>query len=84
MENQFEKINNRLDRLGNLLTQIAHSLKNQNVNTTDSQWTSLKALCDYLPAKPSPATAYGWVHSRTIPCYKGAKRLSFLKSEIDQ
>jgi hypothetical protein len=47
-------------------------------------WFDLKELCNYLPDKPAKATAYGWVHSGSIPCHKGQKKLRFLKSEIDQ
>jgi len=49
------------------------------------QWFDLNELCNYLPDKPAKATAYGWVHSSSIPCHKGQgqKKLRFLKSEID-
>ena len=47
------------------------------------RWFDLNELCIYLPDKPSKPTVYGWVHTSLIPCHKGAKKLRFLKSEID-
>lgn len=47
------------------------------------KWFDLKELCAYLPDKPSKMTVYGWVHNQSIPHRKGAKKLRFLKSEID-
>ncbi len=52
-------------------------------NKTD-RWLSLTELIEYLPSKPAPATIYGWVSKKTIPYHKCGKRLSFLKSEIDE
>ncbi|MBY0436303.1 MAG: helix-turn-helix domain-containing protein [Cyclobacteriaceae bacterium] len=52
--------------------------------TEPDRWFDLTELCNYLPDKPAKATAYGWVHTGAIPCHKGAKKLRFLKSEIDQ
>jgi len=47
------------------------------------QWFDLDGLCNYHPDKPSKPTVYGWVHTGSIPCHKGKKKLRFLKSEID-
>jgi excisionase family DNA binding protein len=47
------------------------------------QWFDLSELCQYHPDKPSKATVYGWVNSGTIPVHKSAKKLRFLKPEID-
>ena len=47
------------------------------------RWFDLNELCIYHPDKPSKPTVYGWVHCGLIPVHKGAKRLRFLKSEID-
>jgi predicted DNA-binding transcriptional regulator AlpA len=51
--------------------------------TESDRWFDLPELCDYLPDKPAKATVYGYVSANTIPCHKGAKKLRFLKSEID-
>ena len=59
-------------------------LEKSNEQPTDpDRWFDLTELCNYLPDKPAKATAYGWVHAGAIPCHKGAKKLRFLKSEID-
>jgi excisionase family DNA binding protein len=47
------------------------------------RWFGLAELCQYHPDKPSKATVYGWVNAGTIPVHKSAKKLRFLKSEID-
>ncbi len=47
------------------------------------QWFDLTELCEYLPDKPAKATVYAHVSANAIPCHKGAKKLRFLKSEID-
>ena len=47
------------------------------------RWFDLTELCDYLPDKPAKATVYGWVNRNEIPYHKRAKKLYFLKSEID-
>jgi excisionase family DNA binding protein len=52
--------------------------------TETDRWLDLNELCIYHPDKPTKPTVYGWVHSGLIPCHKGAKKLRFLKSEIDQ
>ncbi len=47
------------------------------------RWFDLNELCNYHPDKPSKPTVYGWVHFNLIPVHKGAKKLRFLKSEVD-
>lgn len=51
--------------------------------TEPDRWFDLNELCQYHPDKPSKPTVYGWVHAGTIPVHKVGKKLSFLKSEID-
>ena len=48
------------------------------------QWFNVDELCNYLPDRPKKQTIYGKVSSNEIPHYKDAKKLRFLKSEIDQ
>jgi excisionase family DNA binding protein len=60
--------------------------KNKNLHAPHAeadQWFDLEELCKYHPDKPSKATVYGWVNAGTIPVHKSAKKLRFLKSEID-
>ena len=67
-------------------TVISCLKRSQNLQTppveTD-RWFDLSELCQYHPDKPSKATVYGWVNAGTIPVHKSAKKLRFLKSEID-
>lgn len=57
--------------------------RNQPSTLATDRWFDLGELCDYLPDKPAKATVYAYVSSNSIPCHKGAKKLRFLKSEID-
>ena len=65
---------------------IRKILSAQNAKPSDTldRWLDLNELCRYHPDKPSKATVYGWVHEGSIPVHKGAKKLRFLKSEIDE
>ena len=58
------------------------NIKPQPLPQTD-QWFDLSELCEYHPDKPSKPTVYGWISANKIPHHKGAKKLRFLKSEID-
>ncbi|MBK6373793.1 MAG: helix-turn-helix domain-containing protein [Saprospiraceae bacterium] len=44
----------------------------------------LKELQLYLPDKPAKMTIYSWVQQGKIPVQKGSKKLTFLRSEIDE
>jgi hypothetical protein len=71
-----------LDEVRELKTLLIE--KNQEPQSTTEQWFDLVELCNYHPDKPKPATVYGWVFAGKIPVNKGAKKLRFLKSEIDE
>jgi predicted DNA-binding transcriptional regulator AlpA len=82
-----------LETLPKAFTELTHEVgeikkllleKGNEQPTETDRWFDLIELCNYLPDKPAKATAYGWVHAGAIPCHKGAKKLRFLKSEIDQ
>ena len=49
----------------------------------DAKWFSINDLIEYLPDKTARATIYGWVSQGLIPYHKYGKKLTFLKSEID-
>lgn len=77
----------RLDELEILIqNSVEKAFKSQNPpELPDSdRWFDLQELCNYLPDKPAKPTVYGWVASGLIPCHKGAKKLRFLKSDIDK
>src|SRR4051794_13759900 len=84
MELTFDQLPNAVSRLYTKLEDIERLLisKNEPYEQTD-QWFDLPELCRYLPEKPARPTVYGWVSSLTIPFHKRAKKLFFLKSEID-
>lgn len=71
-----------LDEVRDLKVMVSDKLNTTSTAVPDV-WFNLTELCSYLPDKPSKSTVYGWVCNRQIPYHKTAKRLSFLKSEID-
>ena len=77
MENPFELILERLDR-------IEKAIEKLNVNKiilVEETTLDLEDLSKYLNiTKPG---LYGMVHRKVIPHYKFGKKLSFKKSEID-
>lgn len=73
----FSRLYTKLEDIERLLQQ-----KNEPQKETD-RWFDLNELCEYLPEKPAKPTVYGWVSSSIIPFHKRAKKLFFLKSEID-
>ncbi len=81
----FETLPKAVSDLTNEVSEIKRLLleKSSEQPTETDRWFDLTELCNYLPDKPAKATAYGWVHAGAIPCHKGAKKLRFLKSEID-
>jgi len=86
MQITFETLPKAVSDLTNEVSEIKRLLleKSNKQPTETDRWLDLTELCHYLPDKPAKATAYGWVHAGLIPCHKGAKKLRFLKSEIDQ
>ncbi len=82
-----------LETLPKAFTHLSHEVseikrllleRSNDQSANADRWFDLNELCNYLPDKPAKATAYGWVHAGLIPCHKGAKKLRFLKSEIDE
>ena len=80
MENPFESIIERLDRIENALNLIINGKKNDNVPFGD-HLMNIQEVANYLSL--SVATIYGKCHSNDIPRIKKGKRLYFLKSDID-
>jgi excisionase family DNA binding protein len=74
----FTHLTNEVSEIKRLLLE-----KSNEQSTEKDRWFDLNELCNYIPDKPSKATAYGWVSSGLIPFHKGGKKLRFLKSEID-
>lgn len=84
MELTFDQLPTAVSGLYTKLENIERllQLKSEPQQQTD-QWLDLMELCNYLPEKPARPTVYGWVHNSVIPHHKRAKKLFFLKSEID-
>ncbi len=80
----FDQLPTAVSRLYTKLENIERLLQQKSEPQQQSdQWFDLIELCDYLPEKPAKATVYGWISSSLIPFHKRAKKLFFLKSEID-
>lgn len=86
MENlTFNELPKAVTQLFDKLEAIERLLQEKTTGTQPEApvWFDLIQLCDYLPDKPALATVYSYVHTGKIPVHKGAKKLRFLKSEID-
>lgn len=70
------QINKQLQRIESLLLYKKEEPKDQ--------WFDLNDLIEYDPEKRTKATFYGYIHKREIPFHKRGKKLTFLKSEIDE
>lgn len=87
MENlTLETLPKAVTFLTNEVSEIKRLLleKSNSQPTETDLWFDLIELCNYLPDKPAKPTVYCWVHKGLIPCHKGAKKLRFLKSDIDK
>lgn len=74
----FTRLTNEVSEIKRLLLE-----KGNEQPTETDRWFDLNEFCKYHPDKPTKPTVYGWVNAGTIPVHKGAKKLRFLKSEID-
>lgn len=79
LEKELQNLKKEITVWQNYMKEYLNLISNEEV-----KWFSLNELMEYLPAKPSAATIYGWVSKKTIPYHKCGRRLSFLKSEIDE
>lgn len=81
MENPFEILDERLQRIENILsdlTQRIYSTKEK--ENTINEILNVEQVAKYLYL--SVPTIYGLIHRREIPHYKVGKRLYFKKDEI--
>ena len=81
MENPFETIDKRLERIELLLEKLV-TQQNNNSQISNSKPMTAKELGIYLNL--SVYTIYGLVHKRSIPFIKKGKRLYFQKRVIDE
>ncbi|WP_274476144.1 helix-turn-helix domain-containing protein [Mangrovimonas aestuarii] len=83
MENPFELINERLDRIEKLLKDLNNKIDGNSENyTTLSNIMNIEQLASYLTL--SKSTIYGMVNKRKIPHFKRGKRLYFDKGDINE
>jgi excisionase family DNA binding protein len=78
MENPFELILERLDRIEHAI----HNLKYISDIPDINQIMNISEVAAYI--KAAKTTVYGMTHRNTIPHYKSGKRLYFKKEEIDE
>ena len=78
MENPFELILERLDRIEKAITALNYISYIPDSN----QIMNIAEVAAYI--KVAKATIYGMTHRNTIPHYKNGKKLFFKKSEIDE
>ncbi|TXD53643.1 MULTISPECIES: helix-turn-helix domain-containing protein [unclassified Polaribacter] len=81
MENPFEIINNRLERIEKLLENIYSDMQENRGNPTSPKIMNLKQLANYLSI--STSNIYKLTGSRNIPHSKNGKKLYFEKSILD-
>jgi len=81
----FETLPQAVTLLLNKVTAIEERLERLDgeAQPEPDRWFNLDEFCQYHPDRPSKATGYGWVADKKVPCHKTAKKLRFLKSEID-
>ncbi len=83
----FDQLPEAVADLHEEVSKIKELLEGHMIATISEQpdrWFNVEELCEYHPAHPAKQTIYGKVSNRTIPFHKNGKRLSFLKSEIDE
>lgn len=80
----FDQLPHAVTVLSKDIRRILSILENPKEPTIEPEkWFDIDELINYHPDRPKKPTVYGWVHDGLIPCHKGAKKLRFLKSEID-
>jgi len=72
------------EKVEKLTSLVQAKFSSAQIEEKKDNWMDLNELIEYLPDKPSKATVYTWVCNRSIPFHKKTKKLSFLKSEIDE
>lgn len=81
MENPFEIINQRLESIEELLTNIYRASNNKETGTATTPIMNIKQLSAYLDL--SVSALYKLTSTKEIPHAKRGKRLYFDKKDID-
>lgn len=86
MELTFEQLPKAVTQLQKTLNNVERLLlekSNEHLQQEPDRWFDLNELVEYDPEKRTKPTWYGYVHRMEIPFHKRGKKLTFLKSEID-
>ena len=81
MENPFELINQRLDKIEHLLIELKANQINVNPRPAE-MFMNVQQVAEYLSL--SVQTIYGLTSRLEVPTIKKGKRLYFKKAEIDE
>ncbi|MCB0739109.1 MAG: helix-turn-helix domain-containing protein [Bacteroidetes bacterium] len=68
----------------NKLNELQRTVSETTKTPEPDKWLTIDELVQYDPEKRAKQTFYGLVSRGLIPYHKRGKRLTFLKSEIDQ
>ncbi|MFN8238576.1 MAG: helix-turn-helix domain-containing protein [Chitinophagales bacterium] len=83
MENPFELINQRLDKIEQLLSEIKKNQESGKYNLKEyPEIMNTECLAEYLSA--SKSRIYKLTNERAIPYYKNGKNAYFKKTEVDE
>ncbi|WP_139855662.1 helix-turn-helix domain-containing protein [Aequorivita sinensis] len=82
MENPFELINSRLERIEDLLQKIYKTSQNMVDSETPTKIMTVHTVSEYLNL--SLSCIYKLTSGKEIPHFKRGKRLYFEKNEIDK
>ncbi|MEI6754901.1 MAG: helix-turn-helix domain-containing protein [Paludibacter sp.] len=82
MENPFEIIIERLDKIEKILFEISKNNVSESQVSNSDEIMTVDQLAEYLSI--ARQTIYGKCSAREIPCFKTGKRVYFMKSEINE
>lgn len=83
MENPFEILETKINRLESLLQELLNRpLPQTSEPPNHKEIMNVKEAAAYLCL--SPQTLYGYTCKRLIPFYKASRRVLFKKSELDE
>lgn len=82
MENPFEVIMEKLDRIERMVTRIRENQEIKETQETSKEIMNVQQVADYLSI--SKQTVYGMTCRMEVPFYKRGKKNYFKKSDIDE
>jgi hypothetical protein len=82
----YNDVPREIGRLGSKLDQLIRLFVQSTTQNLEDpiKWFDMGEFREYHPDKPARATVYAWVAKGQIPVHKSSKKLTFLKSEIDE